>query len=98
VQCGADIPDPGKAVEGGYGAVLDGGIYYGTYNPYDPATRPVLVLNGPAVGYRFIALDSDRSVEQPLESLHVLDLTVVRTAQWYSVLNFTKLICSRATT
>jgi hypothetical protein len=33
VRCGADIPDPGKAVEGGYGAVLDGGIYYGTYNP-----------------------------------------------------------------
>jgi hypothetical protein len=92
VQCGTGIGDATEAIEQRSLAVLDGGIFYATYVPYDPTKRPALVINGPGMFYAYVALDST-TTDQPMESLHLLDVTTAHLAQWYSTSNYGKLIC-----
>jgi hypothetical protein len=91
VACNADIPDLDKVFDQRREAVLDDGFYYGTYAPYDPSKRPVLILSGPGFGATFVAIAADRTRAEPQESSGVLDLTVSKAARWSIARS--KLIC-----
>lgn len=93
VRCGASLPDMTETIAHRNEVVLDDGLYYGTYYPYDPAKRPVLMVSGPGMSYVFVALDADAARQQPLESLHVFDITISQLSDWYRVSNYGKLIC-----
>jgi hypothetical protein len=92
-KCGSEPTPDFNAFEHLSQAVLDGGMYYANYDPYDPSTRPVLVISAPGMGYRFIALNTNGQNQQPMESLRVLGVTVADASRWYGVSNQGKLIC-----
>lgn len=96
VQCGSALTDIDTALKNRTFAVLDGGHYYGTFNPYDPSTQPVLLLGGNGLPMKFVALDPNNGTNAPQESMKVLNLTVARVASWYRQLNWTTLLCTSA--
>lgn len=93
IKCGTEPPLDFNPFERLSQAVLDDGMYYANYDPYDPSTKPVLVISAPGMGYRFIALNTNGQNQQPMESLRVLGVTVAEAAQWYDISNQEKMIC-----
>jgi hypothetical protein len=94
IRCGADYPngfEPGQDVD--Y-AVADGGVYYAAYDPYDPSKQPALVIDGPGIARIFVSLPGSGSDAQPMESLHVVDVSVRTLSRWLAVQNQRRLICN----
>lgn len=95
IPCGKRLEfDETEAYESRNEAAFDDGMFYATYNPYDPTKRPVLMIGGPGISYRFVALDADKPILQPLESLHVVDITLARASDWLNISKYGTLICS----
>jgi hypothetical protein len=93
IHCGANYPNsftPGQNVD--Y-AIEDGGFYYAGFDPYDPSKQPALVFDGPGMPRIFVSLPRNDSQAQPMESLHVVDVSVQTLSRWLEVSHQRGLIC-----